>query len=77
MPTVLTVKSFARDVDDCLRDTKLTVAFQSSNPFNYKDSSRFQIEVPQNVLLPSKEQEMKCRVNNAHDVTCNYTLYAD
>lgn len=29
------------------------------------------------MLLPSKNKEMKCRVNNVVDVTCNYTMYDD
>ena len=46
VPTVLTVTAFARNIHNCLAETQLSVAFASTNPFNYKDSSSFQIELP-------------------------------
>ena len=76
-PTVLTLSSLTRSTHNCLSDSQLTVSFSSTNAFLYKQSSRFQIAFEQNVMLPSKDIDMKCRVNNAIDVTCNYTLYSD
>lgn len=75
--TVLTVTALTRSSNNCLGETQLTVSFSSTNAWLYKDSSRFQIALEKNILLPSPDTEMKCRVNNAVYATCNYTLYSD